>query len=108
LTRRVLFNPEAEDDLLEIHEYISGQSSLDLAFSYLQRIEAFYLTPGTFPYRGQSIDPTNPDLRIVGLERRIAVAFHVRTTDIVILRVLYGGRNIASIQFPPTDPDIPR
>jgi len=32
-------------------------------------------------------------LRVVGFERRIAIAFIVSSTEVTILRFYYGGRN---------------
>lgn len=52
--------------------------------------------------RGTVRNELRANLRIVGFERRISVAFIVEGTDIVILRLLYGGRS-----FDPTDLEEP-
>ena len=46
-----------------------------------------------FPERGTRRDDLRPGLRIVGFERRIAIAFHITTDRVTIDRVLYGGRD---------------
>ena len=38
-------------------------------------------------------DDLRPGLRVVGFERRIAVAFIVEPERVVILRLFYGGAN---------------
>jgi len=37
-----------------------------------------------------------PGLRIVGFERRVSVAFVVEEDEVVILRLLYAGRQFES------------
>jgi toxin ParE1/3/4 len=46
-----------------------------------------------FPERGTLRDDLRPGLRVIGFERRIAVAFHVQGGKVTILRVLYAGRD---------------
>lgn len=43
--------------------------------------------------RGQLRNDIRPDLRIVGFERRVTIAFSVDAEHVTILRVLYGGRD---------------
>ncbi|MDX8468436.1 type II toxin-antitoxin system RelE/ParE family toxin [Mesorhizobium sp. VK23B] len=43
--------------------------------------------------RGTRRDDVRPDLRVVGFERRVTVAFIVEPERVVILRLFYGGAN---------------
>ena len=43
--------------------------------------------------RGQRRDDLRPGLRVVGFERRIAIAFVVSDSEVTILRLYYGGQN---------------
>jgi toxin ParE1/3/4 len=43
--------------------------------------------------RGTPRDDVRPNLRIIGFERRITVAFVVEPESVVILRLFYGGAN---------------
>lgn len=93
-TREVVFSPEAEADLLSIYDYIADRSSPTTAAKYLARIEAFCLGLNLASERGTRRDDIRPNLRIVGFERRVAIAFHVTDTTVTIDRVLYGGREL--------------
>jgi toxin ParE1/3/4 len=37
---------------------------------------------------------TSPGLRIIGFERRVAIAFHIDPGRVTIDRILYGGRDL--------------
>ena len=50
----------------------------------------------TFPERGTRRDDIRPGLRTMGFERRATIVFQVRKSEVVIVRVLYGGRNFES------------
>lgn len=39
-------------------------------------------------------------MRIVGFEKRVEIAFIVEEHAVVVLRILYGGRNLDSIFYP--------
>jgi len=96
---RVVFSPEAREDLFQIYSYIASQGFPDRAFEYICRIEEFCLSFRTFPYRGNPADQYRPGIRTVGFERRIEIAFEVTPAEVVIYRVLYGGRNLEGV-FP--------
>jgi toxin ParE1/3/4 len=46
----------------------------------------------TFPERGRRRDDIRPGLRVVGFERRVAIAFRVLKTRVEIVSIAYGGR----------------
>lgn len=46
------------------------------------------------PERGTLRDDLRPSLRVIGFERRAAIAFRVSAETVAILRILYGGRNL--------------
>jgi plasmid stabilization system protein ParE len=83
---------EAEDDLFELHRYISRKSSAAIAENYVARIKAFLTGFDQFPHRGTVREDKRRGLRIVGFERRISVAFVVAGDEVFILRILYAGR----------------
>jgi hypothetical protein len=43
--------------------------------------------------RGQRRDDLSPGLRVVGFERRVAIAFAVFDDEVAILRLYYGCQN---------------
>ncbi|WP_407048186.1 type II toxin-antitoxin system RelE/ParE family toxin [Methyloraptor flagellatus] len=92
MVRRVRLRREAEDDLLAIHRYIARRASPIIARRYLDRIGGFLESLGHTPERGSIRDDVRPGLRIIGFERRVNVAFVVEADEVVVLRILYGGR----------------
>ena len=52
-----------------------------------------------FPDRGIKRDDLRPGLRILGFERRAAIALQVTADSVTILRILYGGRDLETV-FP--------
>ena len=90
---RIRLTAEAEDDLAQIYRFVRRSSgSAEVARNYAARIRAFLNTFDTFPERGSIRDAIRPGLRIVGFERRVSVAFVVEAENVVILRILYAGR----------------
>ena len=91
--RRVSFRPLAEADLLEIYRYIAEKAGRGAAGGYIDRIETACMALETFPERGTRRDDIRPGLRIIGFERRVAIAFMVEVDRVTILRLFYGGRD---------------
>jgi toxin ParE1/3/4 len=89
---RVSFRPQAERDLFALHRYIADASGSARAGEYIDRIEAACPALETFPRRGTKRDGIRPGLRIMGFERRAVIVFQVSARNVVIVRVLYGGR----------------
>lgn len=66
----VRLSPEAQADLVDIHAYVAGHSgSIVTADRYIERIGGF--------------------------ERNVSVAFAVEDADVITLRLLAGGRELA-------------
>jgi len=95
--RKVIFAPEAKDDLFALYAYISEHSGPQRAINYIGRIERFCLGFDVAGERGTRRDDLQPGLRIVGFERRVTIAFHVEPGIVTIDRVLYGGRDVDGI-----------
>jgi toxin ParE1/3/4 len=94
VTLRLVFSPEARNDLRQLSNYIAEQSGSARAIAYLDRIEAFCMGLQDFPERGTRRDDLWPGLRTMGFERRVTVAFTVEANTVTILRILYGGRDL--------------
>jgi len=94
VTRKVIFAPEAEQDLLELYDYIAVNSGPERAHGYTDRIVAACLGLVTFPERGTRRDDLRPGLRTTTFRRRVTIAFHITSTTVAIDRVLYGGRDL--------------
>ena len=90
---RVGFRPRAEADLFALYDYIAGEAGHKVAGEYIDRIEAACLALETFPNRGTRRDDIRPGIRTMGFERRATIVFRVMKGRVVIVRVLYGGRD---------------
>jgi toxin ParE1/3/4 len=94
LKRRVVFfSPEACHDLAAIGDWIAERAGVAVAAGYIERLEAYCDGFELAAERGQRRDDLRPGLRVVGFERRIAIAFEVSNGEVTILRLYYGGRN---------------
>jgi toxin ParE1/3/4 len=98
----VFISPEARSDLFDIFQYIADQGFPRRALQYIDRIEKFCGSLGTFPNRGTRADHFRPGIRVLGFEKRVEIAFVVEVDAVIILRILYGGRNLDSV-FGPTE-----
>ena len=90
----VRFRPLAEADLTDLYDYIASQADLSIAGDFIDRIERACLALSHFPDRGRRRDELRPGLRILGFERRAAIAYVVTGGEVVIARVFYGGREV--------------
>lgn len=94
MTHSVVYSPEALRDLKAIFNYVADQASARVADAYVQRITAFCTSLRTFPNRGTLRSDVRPGLRTIGFERRVTVAFEITDQAVLILHVLYGGRDL--------------
>lgn len=97
MTHKVLFAPEAQDDLKELYLYIAARADDDRAMAFVERIEVYCQGFADFPERGTRRDDLIPGLRIVGFERSVTLAFLVGADTVSFLRILYGGRDLGAL-----------
>jgi toxin ParE1/3/4 len=79
-------------DLIGTYDYIAAHSSPARAIAYIGRLEKYCLGFELSSERGTRRDDIRPELRTVGFERRVTIAFHVDAKRVTIDRVFYGGR----------------
>lgn len=77
-----------------LYDYIAGDSGRQAAARYIDRIEAACVALERFPMRGTRRDNIRPGLRTIGFERRATIVFQVLARDVLIVRILYGGRDL--------------
>jgi toxin ParE1/3/4 len=87
----------AEDDLLSLYDYIAEHGGRKAAGDYIARIEAVCLSLKQAPLRGTPRDDISKGVRIIGFERRAVIVFRVVRSEVVIVRVFYGGRDYERI-----------
>lgn len=90
---RVVFSPEADAHLVNIHRFVANNASPEIAKRFTDAIVDHCEEFHTFPQRGSKRDDLRPGLRIVGFRRRVAIAFMVAGDTVTILGVFYGGQD---------------
>lgn len=94
---RVVFAPEALEQLAELYRYISHAASPDIAAHYTDAIVSYCESLATFPHRGTKRDDVRAGLRITNYKKRAVIAFNVDTQCVSIIGVFYGGQDYESI-----------
>jgi len=94
VTHRVVFAPEALDQLSALRRHISLASGPDIASSYVDRIITYCEKFETHPHRGTRRDDLLPGLRTIGYRRRVTIVFRVRDESVVIVGIFYGGKDV--------------
>jgi toxin ParE1/3/4 len=101
VTRGVEFSPEALADLLDLYDYIAARDGAERAIGYIDRIEDCCRSLSSFPERGIRRDDLRTGLRVLGFERRAVIAFCITADTVIVLRILYGGRDLETVLFDP-------
>lgn len=97
-TWRIVYDPQALDDLDEIHDWVARHSSARTADRYEQRIIAYIERLRNFPNRGKHRDDIAAGLRLVAFEERIDIAYRIQEDRVEIVRFLYAGRQFGSAE----------
>ncbi len=63
----------------------------------MRRVHSVCTALEDFPNRGAPRSDLGPGVRLIGFERRVAIAYRVEPDEVVILAVLYGGRDIVAV-----------
>ena len=93
IRRAIVLSPEARSDLIGIYDWIAEAASPETANAYVERIQAFLNALDVASERGSRRDDIRVGLRTIGFERRLTVAFTLTETEVVILRLIYGGQD---------------
>lgn len=94
---RVVFSPEALEQLAELYRYIAEAASPDVAAQYTEVIVSYCESLDSFPLRGSQRDDVRPGLRITNFKKRAVIAFDVDTEVVSIIGVFYGGQDYETV-----------
>jgi len=89
---RVVYAPEAEDQLVALFFHIAAVASTKIAANYTEAIVKQCESLKTFPNRGARRDDIRPGLRVFGFRRRVSITFEVTGDLVTILGIFYGGQ----------------
>jgi toxin ParE1/3/4 len=90
---RVVFSPEAEEQLAELYRYIASVASPVVAERYVNAIISYCETLETFPLRGVPRDDIRPGILLTNYKGRTIIAFAVDSELVSIIGVFYGGQD---------------
>lgn len=97
MSYRVVFSPEAQEQLVALYGYIAAAASPDIAARYTDGIVSYCESLCTFPHRGNVRDDVRPGLRITNYKKRAVIAFDVGAEMVSIVGVFYGGQDYETI-----------
>jgi toxin ParE1/3/4 len=105
MSHRVVFAPEAQEQLADLYHYIAAAASADIAAHYTEAILNYCESLSSFPLRGTVRHDIRPGLRITHYRRRAVIAFTADTQQVSILGIFYGGRDYESVLQEGADDD---
>ncbi|WP_439500272.1 type II toxin-antitoxin system RelE/ParE family toxin [Bosea sp. (in: a-proteobacteria)] len=94
---RVLLAPEAQDDLDSLFAYVAERSGKNTARGFIDALKDYCLGLSHAPERGTRRDDLAPGLRLLGYRRRATIAFLTTNEEVVVLRILYRGRDVDAL-----------
>jgi plasmid stabilization system protein ParE len=97
MSYRVVFSPEAEEQLVALHRYIASVASPEIAVKYTEGIVRHCESLQTSPYRGIARDDIRRGLRLTNYKKRVVIAFDVTVDTVSIIGVFYGGQDYETI-----------
>ena len=95
-TYRIVFTPEARDQLDALHAYIAAADT-EIASRFADGIIDHVATLRDFPKRGTPRDDLRIGLRTLAWRRRVTIAFVVEEADVVVVGIFYGGRDFETL-----------
>ena len=101
MARRVVFSPEAEENLVDLYQYIASTGSPERAAGYVEAIVGHCEKLAEFPMVGVQRADIRSGLRVTHYGGSAIIAFVVQPEEIAIIGVFYGGRNYEAILKPP-------
>ncbi|OON42186.1 plasmid stabilization protein [Izhakiella australiensis] len=97
MSYRVVFSPEAEQQMIALHEYISANGNQIVANGFiadlLDYLEGFVI----FPERGNRRDDIRPGMRVTNFRHRTVIAFAIDGDNILIAGIYHGGADYESM-----------
>ena len=97
MSYRVVFSPEAEEQLAALYAYIAAAASPEIAARYTEAIMAYCEGLHTFPHCGTKRDDVRPGLRVTNYRKRAVIAFALDAEQVSILGVFYGGQDYETV-----------
>ena len=109
MSHRVVFSPEAQEQITSLYRYIADAASPSVAARYAEAIVSYCEGLGLFPLRGTKRDDVRLGLRTTNYRKRTIIAFTVEDDTVSIIGVFYGGQDYeALLQDDADNDDLPQ
>jgi toxin ParE1/3/4 len=93
VSHTVIFTPEAQSQILNLHRDIALAASVEIAARYTGAILAYCENLKMFPMRGTARNDIRPGLRVTNHRKRTIIAFKVDADVVSIIGIFHGGQN---------------
>ncbi|MES2173807.1 MAG: type II toxin-antitoxin system RelE/ParE family toxin [Pseudomonadota bacterium] len=97
MARRIVFTPEAQNQINAIQDYIAQAASLDIARRFIDGILAHLDHLADYPLIGTARDDVRVGLRTLTHRRRVTIAFMVEADGVAIIGFYYGGQDFETL-----------
>lgn len=97
---KLLLSFRAKEDLLEIWEYIAQHDEL-AADRYIEHLWQRSMELMDYPDLGRARNEIQPKIRSL-LSRNHLLFYRIESSEIQILRVLHGSRDLSNQEYPST------
>lgn len=94
---RIVYTPEAREQLRILFRYIAHEASRQVAKRYTDAIMAHCEKLTAFPHRGTPRDDVRPGMRTLSFRRRVTITYTVREGAVLIIGVFYGGQDFETL-----------
>lgn len=93
MTHRVIFTPEAEDQLDQLFTYLAIRADPETAAQFIEAVIQHCEDIALFPMSGRPRDYIRPGLRITTFRKRTVIAYAEVHGELAILGIFHGGRD---------------
>jgi plasmid stabilization system protein ParE len=94
---RIVFTPEARDQLDRLHSYIALAAGTEIASRFADGILDHIAKLSAFPERGTPRDDLRTGMRTLAWRRRVTIAFVVEESAVIVTGIFYGGRDFETL-----------
>ncbi len=94
---RVVFTPEAEEQLAALYRYVAAAASPQIAGRNTEAIVTYCESICNSPQRATMRGDVRPGLRITNYKKRAVIAFDADTGLVSNIGVFYGGQDYETI-----------
>ncbi|EFN7269076.1 type II toxin-antitoxin system RelE/ParE family toxin [Escherichia coli] len=96
MTFEVIITPEAEQQIINLHRYITEKAGGVIADNYANALLDYLDGFSAFPHRGNKRDDIRQGMRVTHFRHRTIIAFAVDDNKVFIAGVYHGGQNYES------------